>query len=225
MDEFAAAAGVSPRTLFRLVGSREELLRELDFEPPPTSKERILQAALELVGRRGLAELAMDDLAKEAQVSRATLYHLFPGKPALFRALIETYSPWEAVADAIQSAPDRSPERVIPQVGKALMSSMADRTGLLLGMVVEMVKGGPDTAEGIRHAMSRGLPDFIQYLSEQMAAGHLRQMHPIVAFQLLAGPIVIHQLTRPLTALIGFKVPEEKVVEQIVQAWLRAMKP
>ncbi len=225
MEELAAAAGVSVRTLYRLVGSREALLRELDCEPPPTSRERVLEAGLQLVGRRGLAELSMDELAAEAGVSRATLYRLFPGKPALFAELIRTYSPWEAVADVLDAATDRSPERVVPEVGRAVVTAMAGRTGLLLRMVFEMVRGEPDTAEGVRHAMGRGLPDLLQYLGEQMAAGRLRRMHPIVALELLVGPIVAHALTRPLASLIGFNRPESEVADQVVAAWLRAMTP
>ena len=225
MEEVAAAAGVSVRTLFRLFGNRQVLLGELDQESPPTARQRILESALELVGRRGLAELSMDELAADAGVSRATLYRLFPGKPALFRELIRTYSPWEAIADTIEAAPDRSPERVMPEVGRALAGALAGRTGLLLRMVFEMVKGDPDTTEGMRQTMARGLPDLVGYLSEQMAAGRLRRMHPIVALQLLAGPILAHQLTRPLAALIGFDRPQKEVVDQMVAAWLRAMAP
>jgi hypothetical protein len=73
--------------------------------------------------------------------------------------------------------------------------------------------------------MGRGLPDLIQYLGEQMAAGRLRRMHPVLALQLLAGPIVAHMLTRPLADLIGFGMRSEQVVDQIVAAWLRAMAP
>jgi len=40
----------------------------------------------------------MDELAEASSVSRATLYRLFPGKSALFREVIQTFSPWEAVA-------------------------------------------------------------------------------------------------------------------------------
>ena len=72
--------------------------------------------------------------------------------------------------------------------------------------------------------MARGLPDLVQYLSRQMEAGRLRRMHPVLAFQLLAGPIVAHLLTRPLAeSLIGFRTPPSEAVDQIVQAWLRAM--
>jgi hypothetical protein len=57
-----------------------------------------------------------------------------------------------------------------------------------------------------------------------MAAGTLRPMDPVLAFQLLAGPIVVHLLTRPLAeSMIGFRTPRSEVVEQIVEAWLRAM--
>lgn len=225
MNEVAAEANVSLRTLYRMFGSRDALFGALDREPSPTARERILGSALEMVGRQGLAELSMDDLAAAAGVSRATLYRLFPGKPALFRELVQTFSPWEAVADAIEAATDPAPEMVMPAVGHALSGAMADRAGLLLRIVFEMAKGDPDATEGITRSMGRGLPDLVRYLSEQMAAGRLRRMHPVVALQLLAGPIVAHQLTRPLAKLIGFGASPEEVVDQIVRAWLRAMAP
>ena len=224
MDELATAAGVATRTLYRLFGSRHALLREAGCAPAPTAREQILEVALELVGRHGLAELSMDELAAAAGVSRATLYRLFPGKSALFTALIRAYSPWEAVADAIEAMADGRPEEVVPAVGRAMAEAMEGRTGLLLRIVFELIKGDPDTAEGMRHGLARGLPDLVQYLSGQMAAGRVRRTHPVVAFQLLAGPIAAHLLTRPLAeSLLGFRTPRNEVVEQIVEAWLRAM--
>lgn len=225
MAEAAGAASVSVRTLYRMFGTRRALLDAIDKELTPTARQRILDAALDLVGRQGLAELSMDDLAAVAKVSRASLYRLFPGKSALFRELIQTYSPWEAVAEAIAGSADPSPAQVMPRVGRALMDALAGRTALLLRIVQEMIKGEPDTAEGMRHAMAHGLPDLVQYLGEQMAAGRLRRLPPVVAMQLLAGPLVVHELTRPLAGLVGLKTRQEKFVDQVVAAWLRAMTP
>src|SRR5437879_1351996 len=73
MAQLAAAAGLSLRQLYRLFESRAKLFRELEREPPPGARERILEAAFELLGQSGLADLSMDALAGRADVSRATL--------------------------------------------------------------------------------------------------------------------------------------------------------
>jgi TetR/AcrR family transcriptional regulator, mexJK operon transcriptional repressor len=226
MDEIAAAAGVAVRTLYRLFGSRLALLREAGCAPAPTPRDAVLEAALELVGRRGLAELSMDDLAAAAGVSRATLYRLFPGKSPLFAELIRTYSPWEAVADIVQAMPDGRPEEVMPAVGRAIREALRDRAGLLLRVVFELARADPDVVEAAQGSMTRGLPDVMRYLGRQMEAGRLRRVHPVVALQLLGGPIVAHALTGSLAPpLPGFGPPPDDVVDQVVEAWLRAMAP
>ncbi len=225
MLEIAAAAGVSLRQLYRLFGSRDNLLRALDRDLPPGARERVLEAAFELLGQSGLADLSMDDLAARADVSRATLYRLFPGKPALFRALITAYSPWEPIARVLQESADSALEQVMPRVAQALAEALTDRSAVLLRMVFEMSRDDPDTTEGVQRSMERGLPDLIGYLSEQMSAGRLRQIHPVLAVQLLAGPIVTYELTRPLAALVGYTPSREQLVTQVVEAWLRAMAP
>jgi len=66
-------------------------LRLVDADAPATTTEvegRILDAALVLVARWGVAKTALGDIAKEAGCSRATLYRAFPGgKQHLFLAL------------------------------------------------------------------------------------------------------------------------------------------
>lgn len=224
MTELAQGARVSVRTLYRLFGSREALMRELGYQAEPSVRDQILAAALNIVGSRGLEELSMDDLAVAAAVSRATLYRFFPGKSALFKGLMEAYSPWEAVAAVITAMPDAHPRDITPALARAMAGAMEGRIGLLLRVVIEMVKESPDVREGMRGAATRGLPKLVQYLNKQMAKGRLRRMNPILAFQLLAGPIAVHLLTRPLAErALHFKIPVTEVVDQIATAWLRSM--
>lgn len=52
--------------------------------------QRVVDAAVVIIGRFGLAKLTLEDVAKEAGCSRATLYRRFPGKGALLEAVVAT---------------------------------------------------------------------------------------------------------------------------------------
>src|ERR1039457_5387950 len=88
----------------------------------------------------------------------------------------------------------------MPEVGRALTAAMAGRTGLLLRIVLEMIKGDPDTSEGVSRSMGRGLPDLVRYLSEQMAARRLRTMHPVTD---RSPQLVMPEVGRALTAAMA----------------------
>jgi AcrR family transcriptional regulator len=61
--------------------------------PPATAKDRLYEAAYACVGRYGLAKTTMEDVAREAGLSRATVYRYFPqGKDQLVREVVA----WEA---------------------------------------------------------------------------------------------------------------------------------
>src|SRR5215207_8634143 len=235
MDDLATRAGVSRATLYRLFGSQQHLLQQLGLQPPPTVRSRILDTALELVGRHGLAELSMDELAARAGVSRATLYRLVPGKEALFAELVRTFSPFEPIAAVLETTGDRPPAEVIPVIAQAMAAAMDGHIGLLLQLLFELARsdpdrrGGADANQDAAQAM-RTLPLVAGYFDHQMAAGHLRRMDPVLAMQALAGPIVMHllmQASAQSQSGAGHQValPLERVVDELVGMWLRAMTP
>jgi AcrR family transcriptional regulator len=71
--------------------AQPQTLREPE-NPPEVSDavaDRIVPAALRVLGSYGLTKLTLDDVAKEAGCSRATLYRYFPGKAALLLAVVD----------------------------------------------------------------------------------------------------------------------------------------
>lgn len=53
------------------------------------TRERILKTAQKLFARFGFNKTTVDEIAAAAHVAKSTLYHHFPGKQDIFRAVIE----------------------------------------------------------------------------------------------------------------------------------------
>jgi AcrR family transcriptional regulator len=227
VDEIAGRAGVSRATFYRLFGSRADLLDELGLEPDPAARDRILEAAAELVGRHGLAALSMDELAAGAGVSRASLYRLFPGKSVLFRELLLKFGPLTAVTSTVESRRHEPPEIVMPAIAHAVYEVVSQNRGLILTIITEINRLEPDTQEAARLLFGRLFGTMAPYLLEQMASGQLRTMHPAVAMLGFAGPVVLYSVARPLldrAAPIEIPGPDEAITA-IAENWLRAMRP
>ena len=230
MAELAAAAGVSRASFYRAFESREALLEALDIEPEPRARERILEAALKLVGAHGLTALSMDDLATQAEVSRATLYRLFPGKAALFTSFLHKYSPLDPVMDLLNKRRYEAPDALMPEIARTVYRTFygagESRVGILRALFFEISSLAPDTAEAAQDVLRTMVGSLVMYLMEQMKSGRVRQMHPLLALQSFIGPIFFHLMTRPLAErLLGFDMEGEQAVTVLAEQWLRAMAP
>ncbi len=53
------------------------------------TRKRILDAAFRAFSRQGYGHATVDDVAREAGISKGALYHHFPGKEQLFHALLQ----------------------------------------------------------------------------------------------------------------------------------------
>jgi AcrR family transcriptional regulator len=225
LDDVATAAGVSRATLYRYYPSRTTLLDALELEPESATRDRILEAAVVLIGRDGLNRLSIDELASEASVSRATVYRLFPGKPALFAALVAEYSPFQVVHETLERVGDQPPEVVLPAVAQAVAHAIEPRIGIIRSLFFELTSGTEETLEGAAPTMRNLLADVGGYLARQMAAGRLRPMHPLLASQAFVGPLFMHLITRPVAKrLAGFDVPLDDAVAALVATTLEGLK-
>ena len=226
VEDIAIAAGVSRTTFYRAFPSRAQLLRAIDLQPEPDTRDRVLQASIRMLGTQSLKELSMDSLASEAGVSRANLYRLFPGKSALLKAILLAYSPFAPVMAVFARAGDHSPDEVIPEIVLTAYRTVAGHAGVVRTLLLEITSMTPESTQVFADTGLRAFGTFAQYLTGQMAAGRLRRMHPMLAVQSLVGGVMFHLLAAPVMSQSAVDVPgSEEAVLEFANLWLRGMRP
>ncbi len=72
---------------------RDRVVRHLGADDRSSTRVRIVDGALRCLARQGVAKTTVDDIAREAGLSRATLYRTFPGgRDSVLGAVVETES-------------------------------------------------------------------------------------------------------------------------------------
>lgn len=85
------------------------------------TRDRILQAALQVFAEKGYHGAAVDDIVRASRTSKGAVYHHFPNKEALFLALVDELS--ARLATAVTTAIDSSHgalEKVAAALGAGL---------------------------------------------------------------------------------------------------------
>jgi AcrR family transcriptional regulator len=224
IDEITREAKISRATFYRLFRSRADLMATMDIEPDPDTRERVLASAAELISRDGLRAMNMDEVATRAGVSRASVYRLYPGKAALFDALVARYSPFDEIVALLERSADVPPGKLLPEIAQTAARVVGPRSGIARALFFEVSSLSPDALPGADPRIERVLRALSRYVASQMASGRLRPMHPLLAVQMLIGPILFHLMTRSEIERLGvLDVPLETAVNELAQGVVRAL--
>lgn len=100
------------------------------------NRKRILKAARELIARKGVREITLDEVARKAALSRATLFRRFPDRSALLLALLDEHER-ELQNEILEGdpplGPGASPSRRLMAFAEALLDLTLEHLELLLG--------------------------------------------------------------------------------------------
>lgn len=158
------------------------MLDAIDAAPPPVDELRsakpraILDAAGELFLAHGFAAVSMDAVARQAGVSKATLYAHFPGKDALFGAMVaERCDRMAAEASALAGHGD-APEAVLRRLCRTVLAFLVAPPTLAIHRIVQAEAGRvPELAEAFYAAgPAIGRARLAAWIAEEQRSGHLR---------------------------------------------------
>src|SRR5262245_19248521 len=112
--------------------------------PDVPTRQRILDAALDLFGTRGVDAVSLDEIARDVGVRKQTVLYWFPSKDELIDAVLEaTAAELIVVIDAaVRAAPDDPLDRIDAVVRAVFRPAV--RRPALLGLIREVGRLSPE---------------------------------------------------------------------------------
>lgn len=146
--------------------------------PDRTTRERILDAALDLFGTRGVDAVSLDEIARDVGVRKQTVLYWFDSKEALIDGVLEKVAAELVVVidAAVRAAPDDPLDRIDAVVRAVFRPAV--RRPALLGLVREVSRLSQSQADRLAQHISPLVERAVQYLGAEMEAGRLRTGDP-----------------------------------------------
>ena len=146
--------------------------------PQIPTRQRIIDAALDLFGARGVDAVSLDEIAREVGIRKQTVLYWFPSKDELTDAVLEAVAAELVVVidAAIRSAPEDPLERIDAVVRAVFRPAV--RRPALLGLVREVSRLPEAQADRLRARVQPLVDRCTAYLALEMDKGRLRRCDP-----------------------------------------------
>ena len=156
------------------------------------SPDKILAAAALEFSERGYAGARVDRIARRARVNKALLYYHFGSKQSLYRTLLrQTFAGAVALLQPIVAS-GASPDEQIRQMVVVFGRFILERQFFPAIMLREIADGGVHLDRETL-AVLAGLPlSVATVVRKGVAAGQLRDVHPVAAYFTIVAPIVMY---------------------------------
>jgi AcrR family transcriptional regulator len=143
-----------------------------------TTRDRILAAALDRFGMRGVDAVSLDDIAAVVGIRKQTVLYWFASKEELVDAVLQAaVAELAVVVDAAVRAASDEPLERVDAVVRAVFRQAVRRPGLL-GLVRELSRLPGEQAERLRAHVEPLVDRAVEFLAAEMRAGRLRRGDP-----------------------------------------------
>jgi AcrR family transcriptional regulator len=198
-------------------------------EELPAKAAQVMEAGSKLFTEQGFGAVSMDQVAKAAGVSKATVYAHFQSKEQLFVAIVRAacLSYADNVMPEVRDAPDM--RAALTRIGRSIAGFlMAPRTMAIYRVIVAEGPRFPDLARRYYETGPRTFKRLLtQYLTEAMEKGLLKMENPRLASDqfcgMVRGPLYMQVLLNVQDDPDALQV--DTVVNGAVEVFLRSYGP
>jgi AcrR family transcriptional regulator len=182
----------------------------------------ILDAALRVWAKRGFDGTSVAEVAREAGLTKGTLYLYFPSKQALLEEALRRYSLLPALAEGLERLRGQPLEDVVRGLVAVAWRGLQARRELV-GVLLRELPNHPEESrrflEQVVLPMNRLLAD---HLARALPAERLAKLDPIVAARSLLGMVLMFFVSQEILGGAGLlPIPEPRILGTIGELFLR----
>ncbi|MEX1153647.1 TetR/AcrR family transcriptional regulator [Parvibaculum sp.] len=182
----------------------------------------ILKAALDNFLRNGFSRAGMAEIAREADVSTATLYKHFDSKEALFTAVIKQAAPSASDYSAFL-APGDTARDILRKLCKAYLSLQFEHNAnALMRIVIAEVPGAPKLAAEMYDVLANRRNDSLMAVMDTMIERGMLKPHDAAFSARLGGGMLKELFVWPALFDADFKLPPDtdRKIDVLVDVFL-----
>jgi AcrR family transcriptional regulator len=184
-------------------------------------RQAILLAALRVWSKRGFDGTSVAEVAREAGLTKGTLYLYFPGKQALLEEALRRYSlrpDVEAGLARLRGLPLRDVVRGLVAVFWRGLEGRRELVGVLLR---ELPNHPEEARRFLAHVVLPTNRLLADYLRETLAAERLERIDPLVAARSLLGMVLTFFVSQEVLGGAALQpIAEERILGTITELFL-----
>lgn len=240
IEEIIKEARLSrPAFYYHFAGGKEELRAALvergilPESPVQDVRQEVLKAALRVYARSGISAATLDDIAKEAGVTKGALCWHFHSKEELLVALLKHYGPHsflspvvESIRQDMQAGVPLDDETIFRRLAGAFYDAF-NQQGDHTRLAILLLYTHPDIAQTLTERTIIGRKNILDYVHRRQEEGYFRrEIDPSFLVQVMATTFAMRVVARGLyrQALPGEawpdELPREAMIEQLVSLLL-----
>ncbi|MEH2201511.1 TetR/AcrR family transcriptional regulator [Nostoc sp.] len=158
-------------------------------------REHLVDTALALFSEQGYDATSIKQIAARAGVAVGLLYHYFPSKSEVMRAVWERHSFLPELRALLLVEHGEAAARVLQEVAESF-SAMLDRKEALFRLMVRESQSNPEVADCLHAIVEEGITALGAYLERRIQVGELRPHDTTLTARMILGTVLTTHLAR-----------------------------